>query len=94
MTDHDSAARRRAARLTLGLCAQCGLDSHVAERTRCKRCLLLCAKLSQKRRRLANRIGKCQACLRRKQAPGRGRRCARCADRYNANRNQLSQVSE
>lgn len=86
MVADNAAARRRASRLSHGLCAQCGHKAHAMGRTRCKRCLLLCQQLSHKRRRWANRAGKCQACLRRKQAPGRGRRCNRCADHYNARR--------
>lgn len=73
---------RRARRLQAGLCAQCGTAEHKPDRTRCEDCLMMCRALSAARRRLANRLGKCQACLRRAQAPGRGRRCKRCADFY------------
>jgi len=73
---------RRARRLAQGLCAQCGVRDHNPERTRCERCSVLCRNLSAERRRYANRRNLCQACLRRKQTPGRGRRCRRCADFY------------
>jgi hypothetical protein len=75
-------ARKRAERLKAGLCAQCGASEHEPGRTRCKPCLRHCRRLSAKRRRYANRHGLCQACLRRKQWPGRGRRCRKCADFY------------
>lgn len=73
---------QRAERLQKGLCAQCGTREFVPERTRCARCLEMCRQLSAERRRWCNRLNKCQACLRRKQAPGRGRRCKRCAQFY------------
>lgn len=82
MSNAENCAQRRAQRLALGQCAQCGLAPHEPERTRCVRCLQMCRDNAAERRAWANKNGKCQACLVRKQAPGRGRRCKRCADLY------------
>lgn len=73
---------QRTERLAKGLCAQCGTRELAKDRTRCERCLAICRKLAAEQRRWCNRANKCQACLRRKQAKGRGRRCKQCADFY------------
>lgn len=86
MSNAENCAQRRAERLALGLCAQCGLAKHAPDRIRCVRCLIMCRKNSADRRSYANARNKCHACLKRRQAPGRGRRCKTCADRYAAQR--------
>lgn len=94
MSNAENCAQRRAERLAQGLCAQCGLTQHEPERTRCVRCLKMCRANSEERRAFANWKGVCQACLKRKQAPGRGRRCRKCADRYReAKRTQRAERS-
>lgn len=86
-------ASQRERRLEQGLCTQCGTRELEPERTRCARCLEMCRKLAAEQRRRCNSAGKCQACLRRKQAKGRGRRCKQCADFYLINQRLRDRAS-
>lgn len=78
MPDHDRIETRKAD----GVCVACGSDAPVADRVKCERCLAVGRADAAQRRLIAAKKRLCEACMTRKAVPGRGKRCAECADRY------------
>lgn len=78
MPERERVEERRAA----GLCTGCGQDAPAPGRAKCEACLEAARQVAAARRELAGEQGLCEACMRRKRAPGRGNRCKTCADKY------------
>ena len=88
MPDSARAQLRRDA----GLCVTCGQRDSVAGRSKCESCLCAAREASAARRELAAAKGLCEACLQRKRVPGRGNRCATCADKYLVTQNERMKI--
>lgn len=84
MPDSSRAQLRRDA----GLCVTCGQRDAATGRSKCDACLEAARSAAAERREHAAAKGLCEACLRRKRVPGRGNRCAACADKYVARQNE------